>query len=211
MGFSKQEYWSGLPFPSPGTRDSQESSPTPQFKSFNSSALSFLHSPTLTSIHLLDFSPQAVHSLLPTRTKGGRKMFLLRCPCLNPQNLCPGLTPHGRSASLGLSFRNPAGPHGPGHARLFGPPVAAPCIQAPKGPRRPEHTQLQQSSVFDPTTFSLPLTSSLPSLSFLSTSDSLVSHSTDLFHHAHSPRAKEASPQLGPGASKMVTWKAASF
>ena len=31
-------------------RDSQESSPTPQFKSINSSALSF-HSPTLTSIH----------------------------------------------------------------------------------------------------------------------------------------------------------------
>ena len=32
-------------------RDSQESSPIPQFKSINSSALSFLHSPTLTSIH----------------------------------------------------------------------------------------------------------------------------------------------------------------
>ena len=32
-------------------RDSQESSPTPQFKSINSSALSFLHSRTLTSIH----------------------------------------------------------------------------------------------------------------------------------------------------------------
>ena len=32
-------------------RDSQESSPTPQFKSINSSALSFLHSPNLTSIH----------------------------------------------------------------------------------------------------------------------------------------------------------------
>ena len=31
-------------------RDSQESSPTPQFKSINSSALSFLHSPTHTSI-----------------------------------------------------------------------------------------------------------------------------------------------------------------
>ena len=29
----------------------QESSPTPQFKSINSSAFSFLHSPTLTSIH----------------------------------------------------------------------------------------------------------------------------------------------------------------
>ena len=33
-------------------RDSQESSPTPQFKSINSSALSILHSPTLTSIHV---------------------------------------------------------------------------------------------------------------------------------------------------------------
>ena len=37
--------WISLP------RDSQESSPTPQFKSINSSALSFLYSPTLTSIH----------------------------------------------------------------------------------------------------------------------------------------------------------------
>ena len=36
---------------SPG--DSQESSPTPQFKSINSLVLSFLHSPTLTSIHAL--------------------------------------------------------------------------------------------------------------------------------------------------------------
>ena len=32
-------------------RDSQESSPTPQFKSINSSSISLLHSPTLTSIH----------------------------------------------------------------------------------------------------------------------------------------------------------------
>ena len=32
-------------------RDSQESSPTPQFKSINSLALSFIYSPTLTSIH----------------------------------------------------------------------------------------------------------------------------------------------------------------
>ena len=32
-------------------RDSQESSPTPQFKSINSSVLSHVHSPTLTSIH----------------------------------------------------------------------------------------------------------------------------------------------------------------
>ena len=33
------------------SRHSQESSPIPQFKSINSSAFSFLHSPTLTSIH----------------------------------------------------------------------------------------------------------------------------------------------------------------
>ena len=32
-------------------RDSQESSPTPQFKSINSSVLSLLYSPTVTSIH----------------------------------------------------------------------------------------------------------------------------------------------------------------
>ena len=32
-------------------RDSQESSPAPQFKNINSSVLSFLYSPTLTSIH----------------------------------------------------------------------------------------------------------------------------------------------------------------
>ena len=33
-------------------RDSQESSPTPQFKSINTSVLSFLYSPTLTSKHV---------------------------------------------------------------------------------------------------------------------------------------------------------------
>ena len=38
--------WISLQF-----RDSQEFSPTPQLKSINSSVLSFLHSPTLTSIH----------------------------------------------------------------------------------------------------------------------------------------------------------------
>jgi len=37
--------WISLP------RDSQETSPAPQFKSINSSALSCLHSPTLTTIH----------------------------------------------------------------------------------------------------------------------------------------------------------------
>ena len=40
--------WTGSPC---SPRDSQESSPTPQSKSINSSVLSFLYSPTLTSIH----------------------------------------------------------------------------------------------------------------------------------------------------------------
>ena len=48
QGWSPSE-WTGWTPCSP--RDSQESSPTKQFKSINSSALSFLHSPTLTSIH----------------------------------------------------------------------------------------------------------------------------------------------------------------
>ena len=48
QGWSPSE-WTGWISCSP--RDSQESSPTPQFKSINSSALSFLYSPTLTSIH----------------------------------------------------------------------------------------------------------------------------------------------------------------
>ena len=41
--------WTGWSPCSP--RDSQESSPTPQFKSINSSVLSFLYGPNLTSIH----------------------------------------------------------------------------------------------------------------------------------------------------------------
>ena len=41
--------WTGWISCSP--RDSQESSPTPQFKSINSSVLSLLYNPTFTSIH----------------------------------------------------------------------------------------------------------------------------------------------------------------
>ena len=43
--------WSPLEWTGCSPRDSQESSPTPQFKSINYLVLSFLHSPTLTSIH----------------------------------------------------------------------------------------------------------------------------------------------------------------
>ena len=42
--------WDGLVGSPCSPRDSQESSPTPQFKSINSLALSFLYSPILTSI-----------------------------------------------------------------------------------------------------------------------------------------------------------------
>ena len=43
--------WDGLVGSPCSPRDSQESSPTPQFKSINFSVLSFLYSPTLTSTH----------------------------------------------------------------------------------------------------------------------------------------------------------------
>ena len=58
---------------SPGSpRDSQESSPTPQFKSINSLAFSFLYSPTLTSIH--DYWKTIA---LPRRTFVSKVMSLL--------------------------------------------------------------------------------------------------------------------------------------
>jgi len=43
--------WDGLVGSPCSPSDSQESSPTPQFKSIDSSSFSFLYSPTLTSIH----------------------------------------------------------------------------------------------------------------------------------------------------------------
>ena len=48
QGWSHSEGLVGSPC---SPRDSQESSPTPQFKTINSLALGLLHSPTLTSIH----------------------------------------------------------------------------------------------------------------------------------------------------------------
>ena len=73
MGFSRQEYWSGLPFPSPGdlpgpgiepvyphcrrfftvwaTREALQELKKKKFKSINSLATSLLYGPTATSIH----------------------------------------------------------------------------------------------------------------------------------------------------------------
>ena len=51
MGIQDRFLWDGWVGSPCSPRDSQESSPTPQFKSNNSSSLSLLYSPTLTSIH----------------------------------------------------------------------------------------------------------------------------------------------------------------
>ena len=51
QGWSPSEWTGWISLQSKESCKSQESSPTPQFKSINSSVLSLLHSPTLTSIH----------------------------------------------------------------------------------------------------------------------------------------------------------------
>ena len=66
----------GLVGPPCSPKDSQESSPTPQFKSINSSALRLLHSPTLTSIH----DHRKNHSSM-----AGQFTSPLWCPFLNPK------------------------------------------------------------------------------------------------------------------------------
>ena len=55
--------WLDLPPCSP--RDSQESYPTPQFKSTNSLVLSFLYRPTLTSIHAAAAAAKSLQSCPP--------------------------------------------------------------------------------------------------------------------------------------------------
>ena len=51
MNIQTNFLWDGLLGSPCSPRDSQESSPKPQFKNINSSLLSFLYNPTLTSIH----------------------------------------------------------------------------------------------------------------------------------------------------------------
>ena len=63
-------------------RDSQESSPTPQLKSINSSALSFLSSPALTSIH--DYWKDFLDCLDDT----GKLLLLLLLSCFSRLQLC---------------------------------------------------------------------------------------------------------------------------
>ena len=74
-------------------RDSQESSPTPQFKNINSLVLSFLYSPILTSIHAA------------AAAKSHQS-----CPTLNdprdgsPPGSCPWDSP-GKNTGVGCHFR----------------------------------------------------------------------------------------------------------
>ena len=65
--------WDWLVWSPCSSRDSQESSPKPQFKSINSSTLSLLYGPTLTSIH--DYYKKTI--ALTRQTPVGKAMSLL--------------------------------------------------------------------------------------------------------------------------------------
>ena len=67
-------------------RDSQECSPTPQFKSINSLALSFLYSPSLTSIHDYWKKCNCVGGLKTKQTKKKTVNFTL--PLWSLHSLC---------------------------------------------------------------------------------------------------------------------------
>ena len=84
--------WSPLGWTPCSPRDSQESSPTPQFKSINSSVLSFLYSPTLTSIYSVQFSSvaQSCPTLRPHESQHARP------PCPSPT---PGVHSDSRPSS----------------------------------------------------------------------------------------------------------------
>ena len=69
--------WDGLVGSPCSPRDSQESSPTPQFQSIHSSALSFFYGPTRTSIR-----DTGKTIALTRRTFVGKVMFLLLICCL---------------------------------------------------------------------------------------------------------------------------------
>ena len=71
-------------------RDSQESSPMPQFKSINSLALSFLHSPTLTSIH--DYWKNLSFGLMDLCSESYVSVFNMLSRLVTaflPRNKCP--------------------------------------------------------------------------------------------------------------------------
>ena len=74
------------------SRDSQESFPTPQLKSINFLALSFLHSPTLTSIHdhWKNYSLPVIY-LWPNCGAGNEDNddLLQKVPCIHCYTQCP--------------------------------------------------------------------------------------------------------------------------
>ena len=94
---SFNEYSGFISFRIDCPRDSQGSSPTPQFKSINSSVLSLLHSPTLTSIH--------DHRKNQTLTAAAAKS-LQSCPTLcDPTDGSPtGSRVPGKNTGVGCHF-----------------------------------------------------------------------------------------------------------
>ena len=91
-------------------RDSQESSPTPQFKSISSSALSFLYSPTLTSIHD-NWKNHSFDDLTLTSLSPGAKPRLGRDSCHGFSQL-PGLpqliiSVHSQTVASSILYTSP--------------------------------------------------------------------------------------------------------
>ena len=105
--------WLDLPC---SPRDSQESPPTPQFKSINSSALSLLHSPTLTSI-LRVSDDNSVKVLLKGELKReredaqGRRLGMALRICLPVRRGLP--FPNPLQFGLSLIIRFPSGKREP--------------------------------------------------------------------------------------------------
>jgi len=58
MGFSRQEYWSGVPLPSSIVTNSQTHGPSHLFPWYGTSVPALLHYPTSGPFHLLFFSPR---------------------------------------------------------------------------------------------------------------------------------------------------------
>ena len=92
-------------------RDSQESSPTPQFKRINSSAFGFLHSPTLTSIHdhrrQLFLKEKSFYATRETKTKQtGFSDLVSKLQCPPPGLSCTRISrpSHSHDSARGFTL-----------------------------------------------------------------------------------------------------------
>ena len=93
------------------SKDSQESSPTPQFKSINSLALSLLYSPTVTSIH--DYWKHSrLISFLKIKTQSHETLYWASQVALVVMNSPASARDGGDAVSIPGSGRSPGGGHG---------------------------------------------------------------------------------------------------